>query len=205
MTPAKIAALLKQAFVNCANAGQPLTPEQERILLEAVVTGSTSLEGSEAATTNPLDELTPEQRQALLNYVEEQEQQGRSWKIALLNDWLEGRSSGAVQFIRDQYGLTWLEQIQPIHLSAYAEGGLKLKVGDRIEVCNALWEWVQEDSPTGREWFPCTVVSIREHESLSETDSNIPAETCCTVRFDSGDEYEIQGIYSWNRYNWRFV
>ncbi|HEY9646662.1 MAG TPA: hypothetical protein V6C88_09845, partial [Chroococcidiopsis sp.] len=27
----------------------------------------------------------------------------------------------------------------------------------------------------------------------------------CTVRFDNGMEYEIQGVYEWNRYNWRWL
>ncbi|BDI19545.1 hypothetical protein ANSO36C_53470 [Nostoc cf. commune SO-36] len=28
--------------------------------------------------------------------------------------------------------------------------------------------------------------------------------TNCVVRFFNGAEYEIQGIYEWNRYNWRW-
>ncbi|WP_416670750.1 hypothetical protein [Egbenema bharatensis] len=28
-------------------------------------------------------------------------------------------------------------------------------------------------------------------------------QTNCLIQFDNGMEYEIQGIYEWNRYNWR--
>lgn len=150
-------------------------------------------------TINPLDELTPDQRQLLLQFVAEQEQQSRPWKIQLLNDWLNNRDSGQVQFIRDRYGLQWLGRIEPVHLAQYAlQAGeeLNLKVGDRIEVCNSLWEWVQETGPCSREWFLCTVIQIDE---LGDD-----AFTKCIIRFNNGAEYEIQGIYDWNRYNWRW-
>ncbi len=213
MTSDEIEAFLQLAFIQCEASLCPLTDQQKRILLQVVTdaVARTSLRSSlnrqngkqDGETANPLDELTPEQRQALLQFVQEQEKADRPWKIQLLNDWLHDRHSGTVQFIRDEYGPQWLNRIKPGHLEQYfkaetSSDGLKLKVGDRIEVSNGLWEWVQEDGPCRREWFPCTIVAIAPHSDSDGSYYN------CTIRFENGAEYEIQGIYQWNRYNWRW-
>jgi hypothetical protein len=95
--------------------------------------------------------------------------------------------------------------VQTHHLAEYAEETLTLKVGDRIEVSNSLWEWVQDEGPCRREWVSCLVVSVT---ATCDNGSTIPASyqchTNCTVRFDNGSEYEIQGMYEWNRYSWRW-
>ncbi len=210
MTPADIKAVLQAAFLECEAVLSPLTDQQKQILLQVVAESVTRESLSSSANSdpdseigNPLDELTPEQRQALLQFVKEQEKLDRPWKIKLLNDWLHNRNSGSVQFIRDRYGPQWLNRIKPIHLAQYFEAeasadGLKLKVGDRIEVSNGLWEWVQENGPCSREWFPCTVVGLSQ---WSDSDCSYDN---CVIRFDNGTEYEIQGVYQWNRYNWRW-
>jgi hypothetical protein len=189
----------------------PLTDQQKQILLqaiteavtrEALLSSTNDNQGRDRA--NPLDELTPEQRQSLLQFVKEQEKLDRPWKIKLLNDWLHNRDSGAVQFIRDLYGPQWLNRVKPVHLAQYLEAetsldDLKLKVGDRIEVSNGLWEWVQENGPCSREWFPCTVIGLSQGSDRDRLYYN------CVIRFENGTEYEIQGIYQWNRYNWRWA
>lgn len=205
MTPADLKAVLQAAFNNCDLANCSLNDQQKQILLQVVVemAGRLQLDPSnlELNTANPLDQLNADQRSQLLQFVKEQEQQNRPWKIQLLNDWLAERDSGQVQFIRDRYGMQWLNSIKPIHLDQYADDGeeaLKLKVGDRIEVSNSLWEWVQETGPCSREWISCTVISVNE---ISEGNH---AATKCIIRFNNGAEYEIQGVYQWNRYNWRW-
>ncbi|MGB7274109.1 MAG: hypothetical protein WBC69_12480, partial [Geitlerinemataceae cyanobacterium] len=121
----------------------------------------------------------------------------------LLEDWLQGRDSGTVQFVRDRCGMDWLDRVQPFHLAAYEEvlegGRLQVKVGDRLEVSNRLWEWVREDEPSSQEWLACTVIGV------SEVEEDDVKYTNCLIRFESGIEYEIQGIYQWNRYNWRWA
>lgn len=208
MNPAEIEAALLEAFNRCDIASCPLTEQQQQILLLMVLelmpnSGSLDKGDSQGAGTNPLDELTPEQCQSFLQFVKEQEQQNRSWKIQLMNDWLQEQDSGAVQFIRAQYGLLWLNRIKPFHFAKYAgldcEEPLKLKVGDRIEVCNALWEWVQENGPCSRQWTSCTVIHVDETSDIEGVATN------CIIRFNNGDEYEILGVYQWNRYNWRWA
>ena len=211
MTPDEIEAILKGAFIQCEAALCPLTDQQKQILRQVLTESMTrealdsSVNGDkDSETENPLDELTPQQRRDLLQFVKEQEKQDRPWKIKLLNDWLHDHDSGVVQFIRDAYGPQWLNRVKPVHLAQYFEAetsseGLRLKLGDRIEVSNGLWEWVQEDGPCSREWFPCTVVQVSQ-----STDSN-NSYYSCVIRFDNGSEYEIQGIYQWNRYNWRWL
>ncbi|NEQ25875.1 MAG: hypothetical protein F6K28_43840 [Microcoleus sp. SIO2G3] len=195
MNSAEFEAALQAAFARCEAAGRPLDPQQQQILLTAL----------SPADANPLDDLTPDQRNTLLGFVREQERQGRPWKTQLLNDWLLGQSSGEMQFVRDRFGVQWLDRIQTSHLAAYAEETLTLKVGDRIEVSNSLWEWVQDDGPCQREWIACRVVSVR---ATCDTAGSVPTSyhcyTNCTIRFENGSEYEIQGIYEWNRYNWRW-
>lgn len=208
MTIAEIEAVLQAAFNRCSTASCPLTEQQKQILLQVVEELTrkrlelTEKDDSELEQNNPLDELAPEQLQSFLQFVKEQEQQNRPWKIQLMNDWLQERDSGAVQFVRDRFGLSWLNRIKPAHFSKYveieAEEPLKLRIGDRIEVSNALWEWVQEDGPCSREWFPCTVIQIEEASASASTSTN------CFIRFDNGAEYQIQGMYQWNRYNWRW-
>lgn len=207
MNPAEIEAALLEAFNRCDIACCPLTKQQQQILLlmvlELMPCASLAQGDLEGAATNPLDELTPEQCQNFLQFVKEQEQQKRSWKIQLMNDWLQEQDSGAVQFIRAQYGLLWLNRIKPFHFTKYAgldsEEPLKLKVGDRIEVCNALWEWVQENGPCSRQWLSCTVIHVDETRDIEGISTN------CIIRFNNGDEYEILGVYQWNRYNWRWA
>jgi hypothetical protein len=211
MNPDEMEAVLQLAFIQCEAASCPLTDQQKQILLRVVAEAiaretllSSANADQESESTNPLDELTPQERQALLQFVKEQEKLDRPWKITLLNDWLHNRPSGAVQFIRDRYGPQWLNRVKSVHLAQYLEAeissdGLKLKVGDRIEVSNGLWEWVQENGPCSREWFPCTVVWISQESDIDGSYYN------CVIRFDNGAEYEIQGIYQWNRYNWRWL
>jgi len=207
MTPDEIEAALQAAFDCCDAASCPLTNRQKQLLLQVVeesiclpleLPDGTAVESDVA---NPLDELTPDQRQSFLQFVKAHEQQERSWKIQLLNDWLRERNSGSVQFIRDRYGPQWLNRIKPGHFAKYADEGeeaLKLKVGDRIEVSNGLWEWVQETGPCSREWFACTVIWV------SETGVGADTAIDCIIRLSDGAEYEIQGMYDWNRYNWRW-
>jgi hypothetical protein len=204
MTNDEIEAVLKVAFMECEAALCPLTEQQKKLLLQVVSESARGESSPTTETVNPLDELTAQQRQDLLEFVKEQEKQDYPWKVKLLNDWLHDRNSGVVQFIRELYGPQWLNRVKPIHLAQYFEAEtalevLKIKVGSRIEVSNGLWEWVQENGPCSREWFPCTVVRISQ-----STDSD-NSYYSCVIRFDNGSEYEIQGIYQWNRYNWRWV
>ena len=205
MSPLELEAALRTAFGECAIAGCPLTAEQQDILLQLLLAPKARLDSDvidSSTTQNPLDNLTRSQRQSFLRFIQTQNQQNRSWKAQLLNDWLQGNDSGEMQFIRERYGLQWLEQVQAVHIAAYAdEISMTLSVGDRIEVSNGLWEWVQDDGPCNREWFPCTVVSLSDRRDSAHTDSHIS----CTVRFSNGLEYEIQGVYEWNRYNWRWA
>lgn len=210
MNRAEIEAVLQLAFIQCEAVSSPLTDEQKRILLQVVTESITnqfrSLQENseqEQETTNPLDELTPQQRQALLEFVKAQEKENISWKIRLLNDWLHNDQSGAVQFVRDEFGSSWLNRVKPVHIKQYLEEKpssepLKLKIGDRIEVSNGLWEWVQDSGPCSRQWFPCTVVRLSINSDNENSYHN------CIIRFDNGIEYEIQGIYQWNRYYWRW-
>lgn len=203
MTPDEISAALQAAFHQCEMAAMPLTQQQQQILWQTL--GIPEQDG-QGTIANPLAQLSAAERQALLQFVRHQTQEGLAWKTTLLNDWLQGQNSGSVQFIRDRYGIQWLEHVQPFHLAAYEnpeeDDTLRLQAGDRIEVTNGLWEWVQESGPCGREWFPCTVISIRESDTSLE---DLHRHASCVVRFDSGVEYEIQGIYEWNRPNWRWL
>jgi hypothetical protein len=200
MTPDEIATALQAAFNRCDAASCPLTDKQKEILLQLVEEIHKKSKHGKSDTPNPLDELTPEELETFLEFVKIEEQQNRTWKVQLLNDWLHNNDSGKVQFIRDRYGLQWLNRVESYHFDKYAyfEDALKLRVGDRIEVSNALWEWVQEDGPCKREWFLSIVIQIDEINHDDDCSTN------CVVRFYNGTEYEIQGIYEWNRYNWRW-
>ncbi|GAB4366539.1 MAG: hypothetical protein Kow00121_04030 [Elainellaceae cyanobacterium] len=217
MTPIDIEVILQEVFDACEAGGYPLSAFQREILFRVLIDRMAQVqqnsmlsepepeERSAEPVFNPLSELTQEERQVILQFIREQARHNRSWKAQLLNDWLHDRDSGAIQFVRERYGLQWLEQIQPEHIAQYRDEILGvLKAGDRIEVSNGLWEWVQDDGPCPREWFPCTVVSIREVSIPPNTPAEYSHQTNCTIRFDNGMEYEIQGIYEWNRYNWRW-
>jgi hypothetical protein len=200
MTPDEITTALQTAFNRCDAASCPLTDRQKEILLQLVEEIHKKSKHGKSDTPNPLDELTSEELETFLEFVKIEEQQNRTWKVQLLNDWLHNNDSGKVQFIRDRYGLQWLNRVESYHFDKYAyfEDALKLRVGDRIEVSNALWEWVQEDGPCKREWFLSIVIQIDEINHDDDCSTN------CVVRFHNGTEYEIQGIYEWNRYNWRW-
>ncbi|MGG6268425.1 hypothetical protein ACQ4M3_19475 [Leptolyngbya sp. AN03gr2] len=179
MSESELERLLQKAFDQCERLGHPLDPEQKEILRSTL---------QQETRTNPLEQLTNEQREALLLFAQSEP----DWKTSLLNDWLENRDSGTMQFVRDQYGLAWLNSILPEDLAAYRDRETRLNIGDRIEVSNTLWEWVQDGD---QEWYSCTVISLTEADSSQNTR--------CTIRFENGQEYEIQGVYDWNRSNWR--
>jgi hypothetical protein len=194
MNPAEIETALRAAFIQCEQSFYPLSDRQKEILLKVVIEQLIKPQDGE---NNPLDDLTSEQRQLLFQFIREQERQDSDWKIALLNDWLNNQNSGSVQF--KEYGFIWLSRIEPIHLEAYQQQGDRdLNLDDRIEVCNALWEWIQQEDPSSYEWFPCKVMGI------SQVVGDELSYTSCIVRFGNGLELEIQGIYEWNRQNWRF-
>ena len=200
MTPDEIETALQAAFNSCNAASCPLTDMQKQILLGMIaqIQGDSNSKISDVA--NPLDDLSSEELAAFLQFVKIKEQQNSTWKVQLLNDWLHENDSGNVQFIRQRYGLPWLNRVKSYHFDKYSdvEDALKLRVGDRIEICNGLWEWVQEDGPCKRAWFPCIVLQIdQNHDSDGSP-------THCVVRLYNGCEYEIQGVYQWNRYNWRW-
>ncbi|UKO98062.1 hypothetical protein [Nostoc sp. UHCC 0870] len=201
MTPDEITTALHTAFNRCDAASCPLTDIQKEILLQLVEEIHKQSKSEKLDTPNPLDELTPEELEIFLEFVKTEEQQNRTWKVQLLNDWLHHNDSGKVQFIRDRYGLQWLNRVESYHFDKYAyfEDALKLRIGDRIEVSNALWEWVQNDGPCKREWFLSIVIQIDKMNDDGDDSS-----TNCVVRFYNGTEYEIQGIYEWNRFNWRW-
>ena len=228
MTHSEIEAALTAAFNQCDAALHPLSDRQKQIVRQAVLaampfehngTGndralSTATHGEGTNLSNPLEQLTANERQTFLAFVESQERQKQPWKVTLLNDWLSGRNSGAVQFIRERYGLQWVEQITPRHLANYisldSDDAISLKVGDRIEVTNGLWEWVQETGPCSREWYLCTVVSLQTASKEDTADStngegSNDGMSSCIIRFEDGTEYEIQGVYDWNRPNWRWL
>jgi len=198
MSPDEIEVALQAAFYRCDAASCRLTDTQKEILLQVVEKIQGSSNPSLSDIDNPLDELTFEELQAFLQFVKAQEEQNCSWKTQLLNDWLHENDSGSVQFIRQHYGLQWLSRVETYHVDQYSlENTPKIRIGDRIEVCNALWEWVQENGPCQPEWFLCTVIRVDEISNGNDSSTN------CIIRFQSGAEYEIQGFYEWNQYNWR--
>ncbi len=201
MTPDEIEVALQSAFNRCDAARCPLTDGQKMILLQ-VVSKQFNENSSQGLLddVNPLKELNSKELEVFSRYVKEQEQQNRSWKVQLLNDWLQEKDSGVVQFIRKRYGIQWLSRIEKYHFDELStEASLKLKAGDCIEVCNGLWEWVQEGTPCEPQWFICSVINVEE---ITDGDTNY---TTCTIRFNDGGEYQIQGVYQWNRYHWRWA
>ncbi len=198
MSPDEIEVALQAAFYRCDAASCPLTDTQKEILLQVIEKIKGNSHSGFSDNNNPLDDLTSEELQAFLQFVTTQEEQKRSWKAQLLNDWLHQNDSGSVEFIRKRYGLQWLNRLETYHFDKYSlETIHNLKEGDQIEVCNALWEWVQENGPCQPEWFLCTVIRI------DEINNDDCSSTNCIIRFQNGAEYEIQGIYEWNQYNWR--
>src|SRR5579883_464369 len=198
MSPDEIEVALQAAFYRCDAASCPLTDTQKEILLQVIEKIKGNSHSGFSDNNNPLDDLTSEELQAFLQFVTTQEEQKRSWKAQLLNDWLHQNDSGSVEFIRMRYGLQWLNRLETYHFDKYSlETIHNLKEGDQIEVCNALWEWVQENGPCQPEWFLCTVIRI------DEINNDDCSSTNCIIRFQNGAEYEIQGIYEWNQYNWR--
>lgn len=189
--------MLKAAFRECDRKFCPLSDRQKEIVLKTVLDRLTPRDDGDH---NPLDELSDEQRSQLLAFIQSQAGEEQSWKIRLLNDWLNGQDSGSVQFIRDNYGFGWLNRVQPIHLSAYLpEIAPPLSIGDRIEVSSRLWEWAQDENNDDSEWIGATVVGMKMG---CDRDAEF---AIAIVRFANGDVYEIPGIYEWNRYNWRQI
>ncbi len=209
MTQGELAAALKMAFRQCEARGYALTLAQQEILLEVMQSCdmNNSLDDGDPQPENPLDALNLAERQTLLDFIRDHQAEPESWKVRFMNDWLQGRDSGAVQFVRDRYGLQWLEQIRPEHIAAYVVTDEQLlKVGDRIEVANTLWEWIQDNDPDSRDWFACTIIQISDELAFNLADSGAAPDyrdIRCTVRFDNGAEFEIPGLYDWNRSNWR--
>jgi hypothetical protein len=198
----QIQSVLETIYNRCEQGQISLSNEQKEIIESVLIETFTDSPQDLPDEENPLDELTPDQREALLEFIVEQGQS--PWKARILNDWLQGRDSGKVQFLREEYGPQWLNRIQPYHVAQYLENSdraqeVELKVGDRIEVSNLLWEWVQDETPETQDWYPCTVVSFSEGEYKGHRYQN------CTIRFDNGAEWEIPGIYQWNRYYWRLA
>lgn len=188
MNPSEIETALTTAFRECLNQGCRLSDRQQQLILTTVLT---TLFPVHNTGSNPLEELTLEQYQALLAFISAEEQEDRFWKASLLNDWLNNQDSGAVQFIREEYGFSWLNRVQP---QDWQNQKAFLSNGDRIEVCNALWEWVQDNGPCQPEWFSVQVIQL----------SPEPNPDTCLVRFENGQELEIPGLYQWNRCHWRF-
>lgn len=198
MSPDEIEVALQAAFFRCDTASCPLTDTQKEILLQVVEQIKGNFNPNLSDIDNPLDELTTEELQVFLQFVKTHQEQDGYWKAQLLNDWLHENDSGSVQFIRQRYGLQWLNRVETYHFDKYSlENVPTLREGDRIEVCNALWEWVQDNGPCPPEWFLCTVIRINE---ISNEDDSF---TNCIIRFQNGSEYEIQGIYEWNQFHWR--
>jgi hypothetical protein len=200
MTPDEMESAMQAAFNQCDAANCPLNDQQKEILMQML--GQVQLDSNlSEIDENPLNELAPEELQLFLGFVKNKEAQNVSWKVQLLNDWLQGEDSGEVHFIRQRYGVQWLDRLERRHFDTVSLGNpLKLKIGDRIEVCNALWEWVPPSGISQEgEWYPCTVIQIKEVNDGSDSVSN------CTVRFQNGSEYEIPGIYQWNQSNWRWT
>jgi hypothetical protein len=198
MTPDEIESALNEAFSNCDASGIPLCYEQKQILLQVVLAECKSY--LDDFSENPLSELSQDELQALLSFIKAKDSQNVSWKVLLLNDWLHGTDSGNIHFLRQRYGVQWLNRLQPHHFdSLEVAEAPALKVGDSIEVCNALWEWVQDGGPCQREWFPCTVIYV------DETTGSEDMSGYCIIRFQNGAEYHITGIYDWNQYNWRWA
>jgi hypothetical protein len=196
MTPFEIETALKAAFLECDRKFCPLSDRQREIVLKTLLD---RLLPPPTGEDNPLDELQDRERELLLAYIQTCEGGLQNWKIRLLDDWLLDRDSGSVQFIRENYGFSWLNRIRDSHIQAYLpEVPERLQIGDRVEISSNLWEWVLDRENAG-EWIEGTVVGLQDVAD-GETSYAI-----ATVRFASGMEIEIPGIYRWNRENWRAI
>ncbi|WP_404787388.1 hypothetical protein [Altericista sp. CCNU0014] len=195
---------LEAAFRQCGSAGLALNDVQRQILqqvTQTVLLKALSDPDAVDLDENPLDALTEDQLQTLLGYVAECDRDGRDWKTTLFNDWLQGRDSGQVQFLRDRYGFDWIDRVRPRDIAAYTDSvAAELQIGDRLEVSSRLWEWIPEDLGEEPEWIVCTLVNLTP--SPDETD---PTHINGTVQFENGLELEIQGLYDWNKSNWRRI
>ncbi|MBD0302250.1 MAG: hypothetical protein ICV85_08725, partial [Tolypothrix sp. T3-bin4] len=94
MSPDEIEAALQAAFNSCDAASCPLTDMQKQILLQVIEEIQENSYAGVADLRNPLDELTPAELEAFLEFVKTQEQHNRTWKVQLLNDWLQQKDSG---------------------------------------------------------------------------------------------------------------
>jgi hypothetical protein len=191
---------LEAAFRQCGTAGMALNDVQRQILQQVTQTVLLkALRNPDAIDSeeNPLEALTAAQRETLLSFIEQCDRTAQDWKTVLFNDWLQGQDSGQVQFLRDRYGLDWINRVQPQDIAAYIETDEpELKIGDRLEVSSLLWEWIPEDLGEEPEWIPCALIQLTQLEDPETTLTG-------TVQFENGVELEIQGLNDWNKSNWR--
>ena len=192
---------LEAAFRQCGTAGMALNDVQRQILQQVTQTillkALTSPDAIDPEE-NPLDALTEDQRQTLLDFVTECDRNTQDWKTVLFNDWLQGRDSGSVQFLRDRYGFDWINRVQRQDIATYTKDDeQELRIGDRLEVSSRLWEWIPEDLGEEPEWLPCVLVNLIQPDNLEATLNG-------TVQFENGVELEIQGLNDWNKSNWRY-
>ncbi len=202
-TKAALGQALRSAFRQCQVMGLPLTEVQQQVIQQVTQTLLLASQSDPSLMTepeiNPLAELTADQRQLLLDYVEQCDRLNQDWKATLLNDWLQGRASGSVQFLRDRFGITWVNQIQPKHLATYSDNpAAQIQVGDRIELSSRLWEWIPDEADQNPEWAIATVISV------SQTQDGEAMQLNCIVRFETGLELELSGLNDWNQHNWRW-
>lgn len=194
---------LDAAFRQCGSAGMALNDVQRQILQQVTQTVLLKALANPEATDpdeNPLAALTEDQRQIVLAYIAECDRNTQDWKTTLFSDWLQGRNSGSVQFLRDRYGFDWINQVQAHHIALYTDRGeVALQVGDRIEVSSRLWEWIPEDLGEEPEWIVCTIIHLSEAGDSAEAALN------GTVQFENGLELDIQGLNDWNQNNWRRI
>jgi hypothetical protein len=191
---------LEAAFRQCGTAGMALNDVQRQILQQVTqtvllkaLTNPDAIDSEE----NPLKALTADQRETLLSFIEQCDRTTQDWKTVLFNDWLQGRDSGSVQFLRDRYGFDWINRVQRQDIAAYIETDEpELRIGDRLEVSSRLWEWIPEDLGEEPEWLPCTLVHLTQPEDPETTLNG-------TVQFENGVELEVQGLNDWNKSNWR--
>jgi hypothetical protein len=191
---------LEAAFRQCGTAGMALNDVQRQILqqvTQTVLLKALSNPDAIDSEENPLEALTADQREILLSFIEQCDRTAQDWKTVLFNDWLQGQDSGKVQFLRDRYGLDWINRVQPQDIAAYIETDEpELRIGDRLEVSSRLWEWIPENLGEEPEWLPCTLVQLTQPKDPETTLNG-------TVQFENGVELEIQGLNDWNKINWR--
>jgi hypothetical protein len=194
---------LETAFRQCGTAGMALNDVQRQILQQVTQTVLIkALLNPDAVDPdeNPLDALTEDQCQALLDFIAECDRTTQDWKTILFNDWLQGKDSGPVQFLRDRYGFDWIDRVKRQNIDAYAEAEeQELKVGDRLEVSSRLWEWIPEDLGEEPEWIVCTLIN------LTQPDRGEATTITGTVQFENDLVLEIEGLHDWNKGNWRRV